>query len=43
MTDDAMRALDAELNGRPSRDDWFGQAREMAKRPTSLARFRPAP
>jgi hypothetical protein len=24
-----MRALDAQLNGRPSREDWFGQARRL--------------
>ncbi len=29
MTDDAMRALDTRLSGRPSRDDWFGQARRL--------------
>ena len=33
MTDDAMRALDAQLKGRPSREDWFGQARELLQQP----------
>jgi poly(3-hydroxybutyrate) depolymerase len=31
MTDDAMRALDEELKGRPSREDWFGQARRLTE------------
>jgi predicted flap endonuclease-1-like 5' DNA nuclease len=31
MTEDAMRALDAQLKGRPSREDWFGQARKMMR------------
>jgi poly(3-hydroxybutyrate) depolymerase len=29
LTDDAMRALDEQLHGRPSREDWFGQARRL--------------
>jgi predicted flap endonuclease-1-like 5' DNA nuclease len=29
MTDDAMRGLDAQMNGRPYRQDWFGQARRL--------------
>jgi poly(3-hydroxybutyrate) depolymerase len=37
MTEDAMRALDAQLQGRPSRDDWFGQARRLAEQPGRTA------
>jgi poly(3-hydroxybutyrate) depolymerase len=29
MSDDAMRGLDEQVNGRASRDDWFGQARRL--------------
>jgi poly(3-hydroxybutyrate) depolymerase len=32
LTDDAMRALDEQLNGRPGREDWFGQARRLKGR-----------
>jgi poly(3-hydroxybutyrate) depolymerase len=32
MTDDAMRALDGQLKGRPMREDWFGQARELMQK-----------
>lgn len=32
MTEDAMRALDKELNGRPLREDWFGQARRLIEK-----------
>jgi poly(3-hydroxybutyrate) depolymerase len=31
MTEDAVRALDKKLNGRPSREDWFGQARRLVE------------
>ncbi len=31
MADDAMRALDDRMNGRPSREDWFGQAKKIVK------------
>jgi poly(3-hydroxybutyrate) depolymerase len=31
MTKNAMRALDEQLNGRPSREDWFGQARRLVR------------
>jgi poly(3-hydroxybutyrate) depolymerase len=31
MTDDAMRALDKRLNGRPSRENWFRQARRLVE------------
>ncbi len=31
MTDDAMRALDKQLNGRPTREDWFAQARRLMR------------
>jgi poly(3-hydroxybutyrate) depolymerase len=30
MADDAMQALDVKMNGRPTREDWFGQARKLA-------------
>jgi poly(3-hydroxybutyrate) depolymerase len=31
MADDTMQALDVSLNGRPTREDWFGQAKKLAK------------
>jgi poly(3-hydroxybutyrate) depolymerase len=31
MTDDAVRALDEKLGGRPVREDWFGQARKLLR------------
>jgi poly(3-hydroxybutyrate) depolymerase len=31
MAEEAMQALDLQLNGRPSREDWFGQARKLAE------------
>jgi len=30
MADDAMQALDIKMNGRPTREDWFGQAKKLA-------------
>jgi predicted flap endonuclease-1-like 5' DNA nuclease len=30
MADDTMQALDVSLNGRPTREDWFGQAKKLA-------------
>ena len=29
LAEDAVRSLDEQLHGRPSREDWFGQARRM--------------
>jgi len=29
MAEDAMHTLDVRLNGRPSREDWFGQAKKL--------------
>ncbi len=31
LTGDAMRSLDEQLKGRPSREDWFGQARKLVR------------
>ncbi len=31
MAEDAMQALDVKMNGRPSREDWFGQAKKLAE------------
>jgi poly(3-hydroxybutyrate) depolymerase len=31
LAEDAMRALDESLNGRPSREDWFGQAKKLVE------------
>jgi predicted flap endonuclease-1-like 5' DNA nuclease len=33
MAEDGVRALNDQLNGRPERDDWFGQARRLAGAP----------
>ena len=31
MAEDGMRGLNEQMNGRPDRDDWFGQARRLAR------------
>jgi poly(3-hydroxybutyrate) depolymerase len=30
MAEDAMQTLDTSLNGRPTRENWFGQAKKLA-------------